>query len=70
MILFIVNTRANFVEMLTQFGYEDQDIGQALIDITRSFSDEFYYFEVQPFFLTPYPTTSILMRCDYMILSC
>ena len=32
--------------MVTEFGFDDPDIGHTLIDIVKTFSDEFYYFEV------------------------
>lgn len=33
--------------MVTEFGFDDPDIGHTLIDIVKTFSDEFYYFEVR-----------------------
>lgn len=38
--------RANFGQIVMEYGYENLDIGRSLIDITKSFSDVFYYFEV------------------------
>jgi hypothetical protein len=39
--------RENYINILTEFGYENTDIGRTFVDIVKTFSDEFYYNEVK-----------------------
>jgi hypothetical protein len=38
--------RRNFEKLIQTYGLEDPDLGQALIDISRTFDSEFLFLEV------------------------
>jgi hypothetical protein len=41
--------RRNFDEILDRYGLDDPDVGQALVDISRTFDSEFLFFELLKF---------------------
>ena len=42
--------RLNYQNLLEKFGYDDPRLGQALIDISSTFENEFLFFEVSNIF--------------------